>query len=747
MQLNGGKLKEVQVSLLLSSRAEMQKVIEKARLVPTLMNKISATPAAGVLSAAHIANSFGKKMPEPVAAPIIPSQPPAISLTNFLTKSMMQQNSQQPNPVVNPAQQLNFMSAYQALPPNDIPGLSGMSSSSLPMVSALPSLPMGVPPNSAAAAAYANYIATLSDPNLMNSYANQLSAGSTTQPQEITRNVPTSYNTDPRTDPRIDPRNQRFDPREHNNYRRHRSPERKSVRRSRSNSRERDLKDAGSKRRTRFSAAVTSDAPMTVATMSKASPSAYSVPPPVVSNIWDKPPQVFRSEITPQLSLSGGISYANFNNNGNSSNPPTRNYQTENSSLNNFSSSTSTASSFGIGTCVKVSNVDSETFYSDLRKFFNGLPIGNNDIKFVTDNKDNRTGVVLVRFLSSDSKKKALTKSMWQLKSTQVMITSITEEEFESGLMNSKKDNRLSNYSSNRSDDRYDKNERNDRYRDRSDSRDRNYNNNNSNNRSNRNDGNHRDNRYEDRQQINRDQGGSSRRNFKHEEPEKPKEYKPDEKYTVLIIDDIPRTASEPDIFEAFPNILCLTIDRYTVYAKFTSHDAAKVTLENRFIHYIHNKRVFCEAGSEAQFNDVSRKHGKHENPDFKGSSDNSKDNDDEKFKDEQMNDDTNHSINSNSRDNFHNDQNSLETRDPRQRNFNGDSRNNDRFGASNGQQGLLKTDCVIMKNMEPDTKIEDVEEFYKDIGIYKMRVHILLDKKGTLTLDTCRVGLLSFDV
>lgn len=761
MQLNGGKLKEVQVSLLLSSRAEMQKVIEKARLVPpsAFMNKISAAPNASVLSAAHIANTFGKKVPEQVATPIIPTQPPVISLTNFLTKSMMQQNTQQPTPVPQ-AQQLNYMSAYQSLPSNDIPGLGAMPTT-VPMTSGLSSLPMGVQPNAAAAAAYANYIATLTDPNLMSNYANQMSAGLTATPQEILRNVPTAYNTDPRggdprNGPRVDPRNHRSDPREQNHYRQqqNRSPERKVMRRSRSNSHDndrwndvdRDSKEPSSKRRTRFSAAVTSDAPMKVSPGNNSTSVGYSIPPPVVSNIWDKPPQNF-AEVTPKLSLGGEIAYPNFGSNGNNVNLPTRNYQTENSSSNNFSSSASKDSaSFGIGTCVKVSNVDSETFYNDLRNFFNGLPIGNNDIKFVFDHKNNRTGVVLIRFLSSDSKKKALTKSMWQLKSTQVLITSITEEEFESGLMNVKKDSRQTNYNSNRNDDRYNRNDRNDR-RDRSDSRDRNdrnYNNNTNNSRNqNRNDGNnYRNNRYDDRQFNNRDQGGNSRQIFKKEEPEKPKEYKPDEKYTVLIIDDIPRTASESDIFEAFPNILSVTIARYTVYAKFTSHDAAKVTLENRFIHYIRNKRVFFEAGSVAQFDDVARKHGKQDNPDFKGNSndENSNGDDDVKFHDEQMmNDDTNHSNNSDSRDNFRNNENSQETRDPRQRsNFNGDPKSNDprnsndRFGANNGQQGL-KTDCVIMKNMEPDTKIEDVEEFYKDLGIYKMRVHILLDKKGWL--------------
>lgn len=345
------------------------------------------------------------------------------------------------------------------------------------------------------------------------------------------------------------------------------------------------------------------------------------------------------------------------------------------------------------------------------------MQIGQNDIKFVTDSKSNRTGVVLVRFLTSDSKKKALTKSMWQLKSTQVMITSITEDDFESGLTNVKSANR-NNF---RNDD-HRQDSRNDRYRERSRSREQDRDRDNNQRNFNRNDGGNRNNRFDDRN--NRDQGNfreRNQRNFRNDDyNEKPKEFKPDENFKVLTIDDIPRVANEPDICEAFPNITSIVIDRYTAYVKFTTHEAAQMTLDNRFIHYIRNKRVFLEAGSEAQFNELARKLGKFENPDVEQSKD-SENGSDNKFNSEQINDD------SNSRDSLrNNDQKPFESRDPRQRN---NFDNGDRF--NNGPPMGLKTDCVIVKNMEPDTKIEDVENFFKDVGIYKTRVHILLDKKG----------------
>lgn len=554
------------------------------------------------------------------------------------------------------------------------------------------------------------------DPKLLN-YTNPLSAVNQKDPQRD--NLPRN----------IDPRGRRSNSRERD-FRRHRSKsnERNPSRRSRSRSRDRftdsdkEGKDSGSRRRTRFSAA---NDQMDVSNISAFPPNmkqpgmVYGAPPPLSNNVWEHPP--------PQVAahLSNANSFPSFNN-GNSSHPPTRNYQTENKS-----------SAFGeIGTCVKVTNVDNDTFYSDIRKFFTGLAIGSNDIKFVTDGKGNRTGVALVRFLSSDSKKQALTKSMYPLKSTQVIITSISEEDFDSGLMNKSGGNRQSNFNNYRNDDL-----KNDRFRDRSDSRERGDHPNRNFNR--QNDGNNRQNnrfdgpRQQDRQQQNREQGNFRRGNFKNEDHQRDQQwnqqqpekvYEPDENFTVLIIDDIPRTANEPDIFEAFPNILSITIERYTAYVKFTTHEAAKVILENRFIHYIRNKRVFFEAGSEAQFNDLARKLGKQDNPAMKDMIPDSADNGDDSNENhyDNMNEDTNHSSNSNSRDNSRNrDQNSFESRDPRQRNF-----SNERFG-NNGPPNQLKTDCVIIKNMEPDTKIEDVEHFFKDIGIYKMRVHILLDKKG----------------
>lgn len=179
-------------------------------------------------------------------------------------------------------------------------------------------------------------------------------------------------------------------------------------------------------------------------------------------------------------------------------------------------------------------------------------------------------------------------------------------------------------------------------------------------------------------------------------------EYAPDESFQVLIIDDIPRV-NESEIFEAFPTVASLTIERYTAYCKFNTHEDAKSVLENRFSHFIKEKRVFIEKGSEAQFIDLVKKYGKHNNS--------------------AMN-----SNNSNHNDEDTTSQNSDDkpiSRDPRQRpnqQQNGDSYRNN-----------LKTDCIIIKRMNRSATIEDVENFFSDVNIQrnKIRIHILLDKRG----------------
>lgn len=122
MAMSGGKLKEIQVTLLLSSRAEMQKVIEKAR--QTSMNLFQlTTPAAPAQvvepKMSKIFNGNMKINQTEVSSqlPQIP-QPPIISLTSFLAQTMQQKPPPQ-------SVGLNSFNTYKSQIGNstEIPGL------------------------------------------------------------------------------------------------------------------------------------------------------------------------------------------------------------------------------------------------------------------------------------------------------------------------------------------------------------------------------------------------------------------------------------------------------------------------------------------------------------------------------------------------------------------------------------------------------------------------------------------------
>ncbi|CAO1356801.1 unnamed protein product [Diamesa serratosioi] len=598
MQLTGGKVREVQVSLLLSSRAEMQKVIEKARQasVPT----------------AFVKQTVASTVPKPQA-------------------------------IINTAPKMN-VSQYQA--------------SKMPEAMSL--------------SAPVKERSVNRDPRSRRSSSRERSRRSNSRDKYM--------NNHNNANDRGDSRDQ---------YRK--------SRRSRSNSRERNyyndndsktnISPTEKKRRTRFSniegqgaqASVNIMAPTLTLQSASLMPAAKTL----TNGIWDiPPPQIFAKqsfEVKHNNDINNSPVYNTYGAYKNSQKELSLNqYQTveDKRKLNvaAFTTGYSGQTGFGnIGQCVKISNVDSEIYYSDIRKFFAGLAIGPNDIKYVNDDYGNKTGIVLIRFLSSDSKKQALTKNGWQLKNNQVMITSISELDYDKAQDNAKAIR----------------------------------------------------------------QPGSN--NVGHGSAE----------YKVLIIDDLPRSAVEKDIIEAFPKIVTLSIDRYQAHAKFETHEAAKETLEDRCSQFIRNKRVFLEPGSEAQFVHITRKFGKYDNYDMKPKKDKSPaanvviDDDDlqivEDTDDRMDNDESTKDDNTEQKPQINRDPRKAQgdSRDPRQRN-NTERFNNKRdissSNNSNSNQNVIpmpKTDCIIIKNLELNATIEDVEDFFKDIGISQMRVHILLNRRG----------------
>lgn len=69
--------------------------------------------------------------------------------------------------------------------------------------------------------------------------------------------------------------------------------------------------------------------------------------------------------------------------------------------------------------------------YSDIRRFFQGLFISNTGIKYVTDDYGKRTGIVYVRFAYAEGKEQALLRNGASFRNNPVKVTHIDDEVFD----------------------------------------------------------------------------------------------------------------------------------------------------------------------------------------------------------------------------------------------------------------------------------------------------------------------------
>ncbi|XP_055602761.1 putative uncharacterized protein DDB_G0282133 [Uranotaenia lowii] len=99
MMMNGGKIKEVQITLLLSSRAEMQKVIEEARRTTLSFMQLSSQGSQPTLVAPKVTSSPTQPVQQHLQQQQQQQQhpkpqPPVISLSGFLAQNLNQQKAQ-----------------------------------------------------------------------------------------------------------------------------------------------------------------------------------------------------------------------------------------------------------------------------------------------------------------------------------------------------------------------------------------------------------------------------------------------------------------------------------------------------------------------------------------------------------------------------------------------------------------------------------------------------------------------------
>lgn len=209
------------------------------------------------------------------------------------------------------------------------------------------------------------------------------------------------------------------------------------------------------------------------------------------------------------------------------------------------------------GHCVRINNVERECFYSDIRRFFFGLAIGQNDIKIMYDQEyGSRTGEVLVRFLSAESKKIALEKNLTILKNNVVTITSITDDDFQKSVDKPNKyvggnRNVGTNYISS-----------------------------------------------EDAKKV------QNPDDFWDDDGDKidleAKSYAT--KYNYLMVDDLPRFCRIDDVRRSFPSAVEIAFPKNAVFLRYRTPLEAKKIMDDRYAHYINNKRVYLSISDEKEF-------------------------------------------------------------------------------------------------------------------------------------------------
>lgn len=194
--------------------------------------------------------------------------------------------------------------------------------------------------------------------------------------------------------------------------------------------------------------------------------------------------------------------------------------------------------------------------YGDVRRFFHGMFISGNGIKFINDFNGRSTGVVYVRFSNRKFKEEALQMNGEMLNGTSVIISHISDEEFDEAT-----------------------------------------------------------DRYNPRKMDDVDDNVNFRNKnitkYFHQDDEV--EVK---NFTCLTIDDLPTYCKEQDILHMFSQhplvALILTTKKkggYIAYVKFSSPGVAKKALNEKSLHIVGGKQVTVLPCKDEEFNEINRQH------------------------------------------------------------------------------------------------------------------------------------------
>ncbi|XP_056643469.1 uncharacterized protein LOC130449571 isoform X2 [Diorhabda sublineata] len=195
--------------------------------------------------------------------------------------------------------------------------------------------------------------------------------------------------------------------------------------------------------------------------------------------------------------------------------------------------------------------------YGDVRRFFHGMFISGNGIKFINDFNGRSTGVVYVRFSNRKFKEEALRMSGEMLNGTAVVITHIDDAEFDEAT-----------------------------------------------------------DRYNPRKIDNGDENINFRSKNITKYFNQNNEVEVVKNFTCLTVDDLPTYCKEQDILHMFSQhplvALILTTKKkggYIAYVKFSSQAVAKKASEEKSLHIVGGKQVTVLPCKDEDFDEINRQH------------------------------------------------------------------------------------------------------------------------------------------
>ena len=637
MRMDRSRLKDTQVHLLLSSRAEMQKVIENAQKATMSFMNFSAPPS----QPATIIPAAVPQPPSVVPSPIGQQQqqqkpqPPVItsnSLSGILAKQMYQQHqlqllSQQQNMPLLTSTSVRHDNSFNALPNSaaarqfNQPQIHPQASNQMPAFGYSHQHGMNAPAikDVREKDGESKDIRSSTDESIK--LRGSRSRSKSRERRDRRRSRSRSKSRDRGRRPRDRSRDRR-------RKRRNRSRDRSRDKTSRDRDRSRDRRanrDKGRSVENDDRQRNTNSGNNQINVWDKPPNPLDELKPPIIpfqspfnqlpgqvdqkqnmfSNVFSSQQTMFKS-VPPASQMMGMNTMGNSNNMGGMSSL----------FLNDVNMADSRC-------CIRVENIDRSCHYSAIRKFFGGLHIPNDGIKMLNDQMGNRRGEAVVRFARPDYTVVAVQKDNTTFNGSNVTVKPITDIEYNNEVDSYRPPRRTYNNAGNN-----DFNKRSIDNRDNRDNRDSDRSYNRNNDRFNRRDRNERDDRskHERRRpsRFNRSSDEDDNDNYDNQNETSEKkcsdsqdedddvmiisDSNDQESFTALMIEDLPPLTNEQDIIKIFSDFPLVHIQltkvhkNFHAFVKFHNKEDAEAALQTKSNHRIGYKVVYVSKCSNEAY-------------------------------------------------------------------------------------------------------------------------------------------------